>query len=174
MRQDLLTLAYKLGADAAASIFQKHADGPAGGLGGYGTEAEQPADPNALLQQLPPGVSLGDPNFWSGGSQAEGAAPQDPEQALQLLPAGTFLGMNIKITPDGQKTTRVQVSPDALIDPQALQAMFQADPNAKVEMQAPDNGPDVALQGQQQTTGGSPGTPGTGGGSLAGQAPGQE
>lgn len=145
MSQEDLSLAYKLGAQAAASVFTKRAD-----------------------------PSLGDPNFWQGGTGAEQQAPQDPEEALQLLPAGTFLGMNIKITPDGQKSTSVKVSPDALIDPAALQAMFQADPTAKVEMQAPDNGPDVALPGQQSTTGGAPGVPGTGGGSLAGYAPGQE
>jgi hypothetical protein len=167
MSYDDLPLAYRFGAHAAASVFMKQADGPAGGLGGYGTEAQQPADPNALLQQLPPGVSLGDPKFWQGGSQQGQPQPQDAEDAIALLPGGTFQGANIRITPEGEKTTSVKVSPDALIDPQALQAMFQADPTAKIEMQAPDNGPDVAVQG-------GPGTPGTGGGSLAGMAPGQE
>jgi hypothetical protein len=163
-----VSLAYKLGAHAAAAIFTKRADGgPAGGLGGYGTEAPQPADPNGLLQQLPPGTSLGDPNFWQGGSQQGQPQPQDAEEAIGLLPGGTFQGANIRITPEGEKTTSVKVSPDALMDPEALRAMFQADPTAKIEMQQPDAGPAVDVQG-------GPGTPGTGGGSLAGYAPGQE
>ena len=169
MASNDVSLAYKLGAHAAAAVFTKQAafDGPAGGMGGYGTEAAQPADPNGLLQQLPAGASLGDPNFWQGGSQQGQPQPQDAEDAIGLLPGGTFQGANIRITPEGEKTTNVKVSPDALMDPEALRAMFQADPTAKIEMQQPDAGPDVAVQG-------GPGTPGTGGATLAGQAPGQE
>jgi hypothetical protein len=143
-RDDALSLAYKFGAHAAASVFVKQAN-----------------------------PSLGDPNYWQGGSQ-QAQQPQDAEEAIGLLPGGTFQGANIRITPEGEKSTSIKVSPDALIDPDALRAMFQADPTAKIEMQQPDNGPEVAIQGQQNTTGGAPGMPGTGGGSLAGYAPGQE
>jgi len=141
-----VSLAYKLGAHAAAAIFTKRAD-----------------------------PSLGDPNYWQGGSEQAPPQPQDAEEAIGLLPGGTFQGASIRITPEGEKSTSVKVSPDALIDPAALQAMFQADPTAKIEMQAPEGGPDVAVQGQQQQMAsgapGAPGMPGADDGSMAGMAP---
>ena len=95
--------------------------------------------------------SLGDPNFWGGGSQQPGQGapqPQDAEEAISLLPGGTFQGANIKISPDGQKATSVKVSPDALQDPTSLAQFFQLpEPGAKIEISAPDQIPTVPVQG---------------------------
>jgi len=97
-------------------------------------------------QEMPPegmppeaAPNLGDPNFWGGGSPAEGgAAPTSAEEAVGLLPAGTFQGLNTRMTPDGQKSIGVKVTPDALAAPEALQAMFQSEPGVRVEITAPD------------------------------------
>jgi hypothetical protein len=109
------------------------------------------------------GPSLGDPNFWGGGSQqaAQSAQPQDAEEAIGLLPGGTFQGANIKIAPDGQKSTSVKVSPDALSDPNSLAQFFQLpEPGTKIEISLPDQVPTVPVQG------------GGGGGMGAGPVPG--
>ena len=107
--------------------------------------------------------SLGDPNFWGGGSQQaeQSSQPQNAEEAIGLLPGGTFQGANIKIAPDGQKSTSVKVSPDALSDPNSLAQFFQLpEPGTKIEISLPDQVPTVPVQG------------GGGGGTGAGPVPG--
>jgi hypothetical protein len=64
--------------------------------------------------------------------------PQTAEDAVQLLPAGTFQGAQIKITPDGQRSTTVKVTPDAVAQPDALAGVFAAEPAAKVEISQPE------------------------------------
>ncbi|MGD9209125.1 MAG: hypothetical protein PVI90_00040 [Desulfobacteraceae bacterium] len=82
-------------------------------------------------------AALGDPNYWQGGTPTPGETPtpaQTAEEAVQLLPAGTFQGAQIKITPDGQRNTTVKVTPDAVAQPDALANVFNAEPNAKIEI----------------------------------------
>ena len=112
------------------------------------------------------GPSLGDPNFWGGGTpqpgQESAPQPQNAEEAISLLPGGTFQGANIKIAPDGQKSTSVKVSPDALSDPATLQQFFQLpEPGTKIEISMPDQVPTVPIQG---------GSGGMGAGPVAGGA----
>lgn len=113
--------------------------------------AELPGELQAALGGGAPTPSLGDPNYWSGGSQAQGGGgqqPQDAEEAISLLPGGTFQGASIRIAPDGQKSTSVKVSPDALQDPATLQQFFQLpEPGTKIEIAAPDQVPTVPVQG---------------------------
>lgn len=101
-----------------------------------------PEDVAAAGGAEPQQPSLGDPNFWGGQTPEEmGGAPTaagSAEEAVELLPAGTFQGLNTKVTPDGQRSTQVKVSPDALSSPDALQAMFQAEPGVKVEVEQPE------------------------------------
>lgn len=86
-------------------------------------------------------AALGDPNFWGGGTPPPDAVPtpaQTAEEAVQMLPAGTFQGAQIKITPDGQRSTTVKVTPDAVAQPDALAGVFAAEPAAKVEISQPE------------------------------------
>lgn len=88
---------------------------------------------------------LGDPMFWQGGQEAmapEGAPPQGStaEDAALALPPGIFQGLQMKVNPDGQRSTTVKVTPDALQAPDALAGIFQAEPEAKVEMALPQAG----------------------------------
>ena len=103
-------------------------------------------------------AALGDPNYWSGGSQAQQAPPQpaSAEEAIQLLPGGTFQGLQMKITPDGQRSTTVKVTPEATQDPTGLNSIFAAEPGAKVEV----SNPEEAVPGTQVA---SPGGPESGG-----------
>lgn len=83
-------------------------------------------------------AALGDPNFWQGGSPEEAAQPQTAEDAVHLLPAGTFQGAQIKLSPDGQRSTTVKVTPDAVQQPDSLANIFNVEPNAKVEVSQPE------------------------------------
>lgn len=87
--------------------------------------------------------ALGDPNYWQGGEEAmqQPPQPQTVEEAVQLLPGGTFQGLQSKVTPDGQKTTTVKVSPDALMEPDGLSSMFQTGEGAKIEIESPQEAP---------------------------------
>lgn len=92
--------------------------------------------------------NLGDPNFWQGGTQAAEqtqAQPQDPEQVIGQLPGGSFQGLQTKVTPDGQKSTSLKVTPDALNTPEALAALFQTGQNAKIEIVTPEATPGESL-----------------------------
>ena len=100
--------------------------------------------------------SLGDPNYWSGGSQQGNPPPQDAEEAVSLLPGGTFQGLNMKVTPDGQKSVNVKVTPEALSDPDSLAQFFQTEPGMKIEIAPPDGNPAVQVQPGPQ---GQPGLP---------------
>lgn len=105
-----LNKAYQLGAEQAYSDFMKEAQG-----------------------------NLGDPMFWQGGEEAA-AAPQQggtAEDAAMALPPGIFQGLQLKVNPDGQRSTTVKVTPDAIQTPEALQGIFQAEPETKVEMAMP-------------------------------------
>lgn len=131
-----LKTAYDLGAATAQHAF-KH--------------AEEGLDPNMMGAEAPPEMPpLGDPNFWQGGTpspeEAAAAVPDTPEEVVNLLPAGTFQGLQMKITPDGQKSTTVKVTPDALSTPDSLASLFQASPGTKVEMEAPEGG-DMPVEG---------------------------
>ena len=108
---------------------------------------------------------LGDPNYWTGGSESQGPQPQTPEDVIPMLPAGTFQGMNTKISPDGQRSTSMKVTPEALQAPDALSQVTQLEPGAKVEIQAPPEsqtvpvgqaGPEGAPQGDPSMGGGDP------------------
>jgi hypothetical protein len=112
-------------------------------------------------------AALGDPNFWQGGTDAVNAAQQAPpqpataEEAIGLLPGGTFQGLNIRVTPDGQRSTTVKATPDVMQDPSGIQAIFAAEPGAKVELANPE----TAVPGTQVPTadngeGAPPGSPG--------------
>lgn len=134
-----LKVAYDLGAQAALFNFRKEAMGMEG--------AEAAALPPELMAaggEMPPEAAaapnLGDPNFWGGGTPAEGAGAGagSAEEAVGLLPAGTFQGLNTRVTPDGQRSTGVKVTPAALDAPDALKAMFQAEPGVRVEITEPD------------------------------------
>lgn len=133
-------LAYDLGSLHAASIFDSRVA--------------------HHLEPIKTSASLGDPNYWQGGSAEappEGMAAAQPataEEVVQNLPAGTFQGLQMKLSPDGQRSTTVRVTPDAVSAPEGLQAIFAAEPGAKVEISA-----------QTQT--------GAGGGGGSGGAPGQ-
>jgi hypothetical protein len=84
--------------------------------------------------------SLGDPMFWQGGEQAAAAAPPpaSAEEIVTQLPLGTFQGMTTKVSPEGERTTSVNVTPDALGSPEMLQSIFAVEPNAKVELKIPE------------------------------------
>lgn len=132
-----LKTAYTLGAKVAYYDFEKKSQ----------DMSDAGALPQELLQTPPVGMipedappNLGDPNFWQGGTAAanETPAPQSAEEAVSLLPAGTFQGLNTRVTPDGEKSTGIKVSPEALEAPDALKALFQAEPGVRVEITAPD------------------------------------
>lgn len=86
------------------------------------------------------GAALGDPTFWQGGQEAMGpegggeAPPPSAEDAALALPPGIFQGLQLKVNPDGQRSTTVKVTPDALQTPDALAGIFQAEPETKIEM----------------------------------------
>jgi len=108
--------------------------------------------------------NLGDPNFWSGGTPAEGemAPPPTAEEAVKQLPLGTFQGMTTKVTPEGERSTSVNVTPDALAMPDIVQSIFAAEPGAKVEVKVPE---------QPETGGEELVPPGMGGGGPAAPPP---
>jgi hypothetical protein len=84
-------------------------------------------------------AALGDPAYWQGGAAAQ-QQPQQPataEEAVQQLPPGTFQGLTTRITPEGQRTTAVKVTPEALSMPDHLVGIFQVEPEAKVEVAQP-------------------------------------
>lgn len=83
--------------------------------------------------------SLGDPAFWQGGEQAqqEQQAPATAEDAAMSLPTGTFQGLTTRLSPEGERSTSVKVTPDALGNPDILGGIFQAEPTAKVEVAQP-------------------------------------
>lgn len=108
-------------------------------------EPMMPPDQATADTAVPPELAapaLGDPNFWGGSSAAAGPEVAglggSAEDVIGLLPAGTFQGMNVRITPDGQKSTGLKVTPEAIDAPQALKAVFQAEPTARVEITTPD------------------------------------
>ena len=106
-----LHTAYNLGAQLAHAEFSKRAD-----------------------------AALGDPAFWQGGEQAQQEQQQQPataEEAAMSLPTGTFQGLVAKLSPEGERSTSVKVTPDALGTPENLAAIFQAEPTAKVEVAQP-------------------------------------
>ena len=135
-----LKTAYWLGTQDANLDFDKHAMAPPPEAGGMPPEAGAMPPEGMPPKEMPPEAApnLGDPNFWGGGTPEEGAAPATAEEAVSLLPAGTFQGLNTRMTPDGQKSIGVKVTPDALAAPEALQAMFQSEPGVRVEITAPD------------------------------------
>lgn len=88
-------------------------------------------------------AALGDPNYWQGGTPSSEEVPtpaQTAEEAVHLLPAGTFQGAQIKITPDGHRSTTVKITPEAIAQPDALANVFNTEPNAKVEISQADMG----------------------------------
>lgn len=108
-------------------------------------------------------AALGDPNFWQGGSEAQQAPPQpaSAEEAIGLLPGGTFQGLNTRITADGQRSTTVKTTPDVMQDPSGIQAIFAAEPGAKVELSNPETAmPGTAVPVQGDNGGVPEGSPG--------------
>jgi len=86
-------------------------------------------------------ASLGDPMFWQGGQEAmapEQAPAASAEEVVTQLPIGTFQGLNMKLSPEGERSTNVKVTPEALGSAETLQAIFQAEPGAKVEVEIPE------------------------------------
>lgn len=138
-----LKVAYDIGADAARFAFEKQnqmaeAQIPPELAQGQAAGAMEEAPP----EEGPP-PNLGDPNFWEGGTPPEGAegagaAPASAEEAVSLLPAGSFQGLNTRVTPEGERSTGVKVSPLALDAPDALKTMFQAEPGVRVEITEPE------------------------------------
>jgi len=105
-----LKTAYNLGAQYAHTVFEKYSQ-----------------------------ENLGDPNFWAPPAEAQGQIPAgSPEEIVGLLPQGTFQGMNVRVTPDGQKSTGVKVTPEALDQPDALKALFAVEPNTRLEVTTPE------------------------------------
>ncbi len=104
--------------------------------------------------------SLGDPAFWQGGEQAAAAPPQatSAEEVVTQLPLGTFQGMNTKISPEGERSTSVKVTPDALGSPEMLAAIFQVEPGAKVELETPEQ-PTADVSGPIEGGAGGPPMP---------------
>lgn len=102
-------------------------------------------------------ASLGDPAFWQGGEQtaAEPPPPTSAEEVVTQLPLGTFQGMNTKISPEGERSTSVKVTPDALGSPEMLAAIFQAEPGAKVELETPEQ-PTADVGGPMEGGAGGP------------------
>lgn len=127
-----LHTAYNLGAQLAQVAFAKHAD-----------------------------AALGDPAFWQGGEQAqqEQQPPATAEDAAMSLPTGTFQGLVAKLSPEGERSTSVKVTPDALSVPDNLAAIFQAEPTAKVEVAQPQAKAEgaAAAQADLGIPGGPPG-----------------
>lgn len=121
---DHLKIAYTLGARLAQAEFAKHAD-----------------------------AALGDPAFWQGGEQAQQDQQQQPpataEEAAMSLPTGTFQGLTTRLSPEGERSTSVKVTPDALGNPDILGGIFQAEPTAKVEVAQPQAKADGAAAAQQ-------------------------
>jgi hypothetical protein len=101
-----------------------------------------PPDPvkAAVDKAVKEAQNLGDPNFWAGGTPAEGemAPAATAEDAVKQLPLGTFQGMTTKVTPEGERSTSVNVTPDALASPDIIQSIFAAEPGAKVEVKTPE------------------------------------
>ena len=118
-----LHTAYNLGAQLAQVAFAKHAD-----------------------------AALGDPAFWQGGEQTQQEQQQQPataEEAAMSLPTGTFQGLVTKLSPEGERSTSVKVTPDALGVPDNLASIFQAEPTAKVEVAQPQAKAEGAAAAQQ-------------------------
>jgi len=104
--------------------------------------------------------ALGDPAFWQGGEQAQQEQQQQPataEDAAMALPTGTFQGLVTKLSPEGERSTSVKVTPDALGNPDILGGIFQAEPTAKVEVAQAQAKADGANQAQADL--GIPGGP---------------
>lgn len=98
--------------------------------------------------------ALGDPAYWQGGEQAQQQQPPaTAEEAAMSLPTGTFQGLVAKLSPEGERSTSVKVTPDALSVPDNLAAIFQAEPTAKVEVAQPQ------AKGEGQQDLGIPGGP---------------
>jgi len=99
--------------------------------------------------------ALGDPAFWQGGEQAqqEQQAPATAEDAAMSLPTGTFQGLTTRLSPEGERSTSVKVTPDALGNADILTGIFQAEPTAKVEVAQPQ------AKGEGQQDLGIPGGP---------------
>lgn len=105
-------------------------------------QKEHPGVEAEVIRQLlaKQGASLGDPAYWQGGTPtAEEAAPPQAtaEDAAMALAPGIFQGLQLKVNPDGQRSTTVKVTPDALQTPEAVAGIFQAEPETKVEMMMP-------------------------------------
>lgn len=94
--------------------------------------------------------ALGDPAFWQGGEQTQQQPPQPAtaEEAAMSLPTGTFQGLTTRLSPEGERSTSVKVTPDALGVPDNLAAIFQAEPTAKVEVAQPQVKAEGANQAQ--------------------------
>jgi hypothetical protein len=105
--------------------------------GGLGLGGGYLLGKSSAAQKL--GEGLGDPMFWQGGEQAAAMPPQGgtAEDAALALPPGIFQGLQMKVNPAGERSTTVKVTPDAIQTPEALQGIFQAEPEAKVEMAMP-------------------------------------
>ena len=116
-----LHTAYNLGAQLAQAEFRKHAE-----------------------------AALCDPAFWQGGEQAqqEQPPPATAEEAAMSLPTGTFQGLTTRLSPEGERSTSVKVTPDALGVRDNLAAIFQAEPTAKVEVAQPQAKTEGANQAQ--------------------------
>lgn len=99
--------------------------------------------------------ALGDPAFWQGGEQAQEQqqAPATAEDAAMSLPTGTFQGLTTRLSPEGERSTSVKVTPDALGNADILTGIFQAEPTAKVEVAQPQ------AKGEGQQDLGIPGGP---------------
>jgi hypothetical protein len=96
--------------------------------------------------------ALGDPAYWQGGEQAQQEQQQAPataEDAAMSLPTGTFQGLTTRLSPEGERSTSVKVTPDALGNPDILGGIFQAEPTAKVEVAQPQAKADGAAAAQQ-------------------------
>jgi len=141
-----LNVAYTLGAETARLDFEKEGMGMEGGapvpqeLGQEQAAGAMGEPPPAEQGAAPPPPNLGDPNYWSGGTPPPGeegsgaASAASAEEAAGLLPEGAFQGLNTRVTPDGERSTGVKVSPAALDAPEVLKAMFQAEPGVRVEI----------------------------------------
>jgi hypothetical protein len=132
------------------------------------TPRPQPPMPNKVAAAQP---SLGDPDYWAGGQAeiikqqlasqggtpmpeapmpeasapggAEGGGSTGVEQVAAQLPPGSFQGLNIRVTPEGKRSTGLKVTPDALASPEVLQQVFQTEPEARIEITSPETSASV-------------------------------
>jgi hypothetical protein len=81
-------------------------------------------------------AALGDPTYWQGGEQAQ-QQPATAEEAAMSLPTGTFQGLTTRLTPEGERSTSIKVTPDALASSDILNSIFQTEPTAKIEVAQP-------------------------------------